>query len=191
MALDIAFNTKIFFYFCGGDFKSGVEMIDERDSLSTSRNQGFILESFSLFLDGLTFFGQSRRTNDAQYAKDLMRRARQCIRQLRCFAKMNPAVAMSKLVLLEAEHAAVAKRHSVAEEKYDHAAGIAQRYRNTLELALSKQVAGEHYAVDVVDKERAVACFEDACHEYEIWEGRAVISHLQRKIDTLKKSWHQ
>jgi hypothetical protein len=188
MALDIAFNTKIFFYFCGGDYMAGIAMIDERDSLRIAQYEGSICESFSIFVDGLTFFGQSRRTKDAGYAKDLLRRARKCMRQLRIFSKTNPAVALSKFVLLEAENAATAKMNSVAEEKYDHAAGIAHRYCNSFELAFAKQVAGQHYQIDTEDNNRAISCFEDACAAYELWEGHAAVSHLKRKIASLRKS---
>jgi hypothetical protein len=188
MALDVAFNAKIFLYCCAGDYKAGIEMIDERDSLRIAQYEGSILEAFSLFLDGLTLFGQSRRTRDATYARDLVKRARDCIRQLRAFAKKNPAVAMSKLVMLEAENAAILKLNAVAEEKYDHAAGIAHRYRNTFELAFAKQFAGEHYQNDLGDKDRAISCFEDACSAFERLEGHAAVSHLQRKIASLRQS---
>lgn len=188
MALDIAFNSKILFYFCGGDYKAGIAVINDRDSLRIAQYKGSILEGFSLFVDGLTFFGQSRRTKDSAHSRDLVRRAQNCIRQLRAYAKENPAVAMSKLVLLEAENAAIKKTFKAAEEKYDHAAGIAHRYRNMVEVAFAKHVAGEHYQNDVGDKGRAIACFEDACSSYETWEGRAAISHLQRKIVSLRKS---
>ena len=188
MALDIAFNSKIFLYFCGGDYSAGIGMINDRDSLRIAQYEGSILECFSLFVDGLTFFGESRRANDSAHSRDLVKRARNCIRQLRAFAAKNPAVAMSKLVLLEAENAAIKKAYAAAEEKYDHAAGIAHRHRNMFELAFAKFVAGEHYKNDIGDKGRAIACYEDACSSFERLEGRSVISHLQRKIVSLCES---
>lgn len=188
MALDVALNSKIFFYVCAGDFKAAIHVIDERNSLNVSLHKGSILESWSLYVDGLSFFGLSRRTKDVVYARELVRRGRECVQRLRPYAARNPAVALSKLVLLEAENAAVGKSYSLAEEKYDHAAGIAQRYRNAHELAFAKNFAAEYYINDVGDANRALSCFEDACSAYEGLEWHAVISQIKRKIASLQQS---
>ena len=184
-ALEIVYNTKLFFYFIICDYKSAIEMIDSRAS-NTSPNEWSIHGAFSLYVDGLVFFAEARRTGSPQYSKKLLRRARQCMRLLKPLTKSNPTVALGKLVLLEAENAAIMKRELLAEEKYDHAASLAVKYGSHLELAFSKQTAGEHFAGDLDDRPRAISCFEDACKAYAKWEGRAAVTHLQRKISLLK-----
>jgi len=191
MTLDMAFTSKIFFCVCASDFKAAVAMIDERNSIHVIHPPGSILESFNLYVDGLAFFGHFRRTKDATNARDLLRRGRDCIRRLRPYATKNPPVALSKLLLLEAENASIEKSRTLAEKKYDHAAQTAQLYRNTFELAFAKQFAGEHFQNHVRDTNRAISCLKDSCSAYETLEWRAVISHLKRKLASLQQSSHQ
>lgn len=184
-ALEIVYNTKHFFYFTVGDYKSAIEMIDSRES---HHNEGSIHEAFGLYVDGLTYFAEARRTSNSQQAKKLLKKARNCLRLLKRLAKSNPTVALGKLVLLEAENAALMNRERLAEEKYNHAASLAAKYGSHFELAFAKQAAGEHFALDLNDKARAIECFEGACKEYEAWEGRAAVTHLKQKISQLKNA---
>ncbi len=187
-AKQITYNAKIFFFFAAGDYQAAIEMIDGRIAHNASQHDGSIHESFDLYIDGLAFFAQARRTTNAQIAKKLLTRARCCMRQLKALSRSNPAVSLGKYILLEAENAAIMKKYSVAEEKYNHAASLASKYGSYFELAFAKQTAGEHFAWDLGDSDHAIACFEEACKAYEVWEGRAAVSHLQRRINLMRAS---
>jgi len=187
-AKEIVYSAKIFFYFVSGKYESAVEMIDGRIANNASQPVGSIHEAFDLYVDGLALFAQARHTRSAADAKKQLKRARHCMQLLKALSRNNPSVSLGKYVLLEAENAAVMKNNVLAEEKYNHAASLASRHGSNFELAFAKQAAGEHFAFDLGDNDRAISCFEEACKAYELWEGKAAVSHLKRRIDFLQKS---
>lgn len=186
-ALEIIYNTKLFFYVVAGEFKSAIEMIDGRTS-HVSPHEGSVHEAFSLYVDGLAFFAEARSSSNAQDARKLLKRARHCIRLLKSLSRINPAVSLGKLVLLEAENAASMKKNVLAGEKYDHAASLASRYGSNFELAFSKQAAGRHFELDLQDRVRAISSFEGACKAYDAWGGNAAATLLKLKIVQLRKA---
>jgi predicted ATPase len=185
-ALETVYNTKLFLSFVAGDFKSAIEMIDSRMS-HVSPHEGSIHEAFTLYVDGLVFFAEARRSINAQDTRKLLKRARLCIRLLKPLSRINPANTLGKLVLLEAEDAALMKKNVLAEEKYDHAASLASKSGSNFELAFAKQAAGQHFEFDD-DKSRAISSFEDACKAYEAWGGNAAVTHLKQRIVQLRTS---
>mmetsp|Transcript_98987 Transcript_98987/g.285667 ORF Transcript_98987/g.285667 Transcript_98987/m.285667 type:complete len:1117 (+) Transcript_98987:75-3425(+) len=188
LALEVVINTKIYFFFVAGDYKSAIDLIAVRNFHSASKYRGSVFEVFSLLLDGLSFFSKARITNDVTSRKVLLRRARECMNHVKPLAKTNPEASLSKYILLQAENAASLDKMKLAEEKYDHAAGIASRYGSKMEIAFAKQAAGEFFATRIHDYERAIRCFEDACEAFQVWGAGAAVSNLVRRIDSLRKS---
>ena len=184
-ALEIIFNTKIFFYVVSGEFKLATEMIDGRMS-HVSPHEGAIHQAFSYYVDGLAFFAEARIAPNAQDARKYLKRARHCLRLLKPLSRINPAVSLGKLVLLEAENAAIMKKNIVAQEKYDHAASLASKHDSNFELAFAKQAAGRHFELDLHDNCRAISSYEGACSAYKTWGGNAAVTHLQHKIAQLR-----
>jgi tetratricopeptide (TPR) repeat protein len=186
--VEVLYNTRLFFYLAAGEYEEAVKMMDGRNSHAMSQHRGSVHETFNLYADGLACFAQARRTENSQKAKALIQQARDCMRLLKLLSRSNPAVSFGKAVLLEAENAAIEKKYTLAEEKYNHAASLAKKYGSNFELAFSKQTAGEYFFYDRKDKNRAISCFEEAIVAYEAWEGKAAVTHLNRRIGLLRAS---
>jgi hypothetical protein len=158
-------------------------MIDNRVNI---KMQGSFHESFSIYLDGLSAFGAARRPEHAHQRRKLIKRAQTAIRFLKGFAKQNPACCLSKFILLEAENAALAKKYSLAEVKYEHAIALAKKYENSDEVSFCNKVAGEHFVIDRNNKKRGLEYFRAACKIFEESEGWAAVSLMKKKIAALE-----
>jgi tetratricopeptide (TPR) repeat protein len=185
LAISVVVTTKQFMYALAGDHDSALEMVDNRVKC-LSKMQGSIHESLSIYLDGLSAFGAARRPEHAHQRRKLIKRARTAIRFLKALAKQNPACCLSKYILLEAENAALAKKYSLAEDKYEHAIALAKKYENIDELSFCNRVAGEHFVIDRNNKERGVEYFRAACKIFEESEGWAAVSLMKKKIAALE-----
>lgn len=186
-ALGIIYTTKLFICVVAGDCESGLEMVDSRLTWF-SRMDGSIHETLCLFLEGLTAFGAARDAKHAQQRKKLVKRARYAMRLLKRLAKLNPPSCLAKFILLEAEDAALAKKHSLAKEKYSHAIALAAKYGSQYELAFSNQFAGGHCITALNDVERGIQYFREACKAYKAWGAWAAVNHLKTKIVELEKT---
>ena len=180
-AVAVIYITKSFWYTVAGDYESTLKMVDGRVKW-LSRMDGSMHEALGLYLEGLAAFGAARRTKRPEQVK----RANHAMRMLGRLAKQNPSSCLAKHILLEAEHAALSGKHTMAKEKYSHAISMAARYKSHYELAFANQAAADFYIVDMYDTGTGQHYLKEACKAYEAWGGLAAISHLTKRIQDLE-----
>eukprot|EP00934_Nitzschia_sp_Nitz4_P006420 Nitzschia sp. Nitz4//scaffold22_size323478//168007//171360//NITZ4_000542-RA/size323478-augustus-gene-0.239-mRNA-1//-1//CDS//3329543040//6410//frame0 len=179
-----AYRAKLFLYTVTGEYKAALEMID-RCASQALPHESSVHEVLGLFLDAKVFFGNARFSRSKKERKALEKRASACMRQLREYTKRNPGVCLGKLTMLEAGSASFRGNNRLAEERYERAFALAQRYDSCLDQALAKQRLGEHF-VYIGDLRRAVPCFHEAAEFFERWEGYAIAKLQRKKAEALQ-----
>lgn len=178
-------TTKEVLYFLSEDYDSALETIQRRESLFCT-TEGRIQENFPCFLDGLVAFAAMRQKKGSERRK-LHKIARKNMNQLRKLANNNPSMCLAKYMLLEAEEAAINKKHMIAQEKYMHAITLAKNNNCFFEMAYGNQAAAAHFLHDVRDIDSALDYYRAARKVHKEWGAEAVVANFTLKIDDLAK----
>jgi hypothetical protein len=147
-----------------------------------------IHDAFWMFLDSISAFARARDVGCKSEKQRLIKRGKNGMRALKKLAKTCPVQSLSKYILLEAEHEAVAGNHVMAEQKFSHALSLARKYDNVYEQALCNQVAGNHYITDLNQVEEGIIHLRAASDNFEAWGALVAVTHLKGKIEKLEKA---
>jgi hypothetical protein len=149
---------------------------------------GSTYDALWMSFDGLSAFARARDVGSKSEKQRLIKRGKNRMRALKKLSKTCPAHSLSKFILLEAEHEAVAGNHVMAEQKFSHALSLARKYENSYEQALCNQVAGNHYITDLKQVEEGIEHLRAASNNFEAWGALAAVTRLKEKIEKLEKS---
>jgi hypothetical protein len=183
----IIYCIKCFTAIVAEDHVTCLDYVDKHVA-SKAGSRDTIHDSVWMNIDGLAAFARARDVGSKSEKQRLIKRGKNRMRALKKLSKICPAYALSKFVLLEAEHEAVAGNHVMAEQKFSHALSLARKYENSYEQALCNQVAGNHYITDLNQVEEGIEHLRAASNNFEAWGALAAVTRLKEKIEKLEKS---
>ncbi len=184
--MSIMYCTKAFFLMNATEFEKGLELMDSRKKVCP-RIDDSIFESMPVALEGFFSFGAARRATSMVVRKNLIKRGKMAMKSLQKIAMQNPDNCMSKALLLEAEYAALCKKHNLAKQKYSQAIAVAMGTNASCDIAVSNQLAGIHYCVDMNDPRTGVVHMEAAIKAVRDSGGHAAVTVMERKMRELNE----
>ena len=185
-AISLIFAVKLCLAFLGGDYRKGVEY-GELHFNWTPRPKGSIHEAYCLLFESLTAFALARCVSKTE-RKENIRRGLSGMKTIKKLAHSCPTHCLAKFIVFEAETAALAGKHSLAEEKYTHAILLSRKYNNMFEEGLLNLVTGYYFIRDRKDIGKGLMYLEDSCKVFESLGGLALVTLVGEEIDNLKKN---
>ncbi len=122
--------------------------------------------------------------HDPKKNRNIPREIRSSRKKMAQWAKLAPANALQKHLLIEAEIARMKDQHEIARKLYDQAIAAANKHKFLNDEALANELAAKYYLSQ--DNERLASMYmEDARYTYLLWGAQGKVAYMDQQYSHL------
>eukprot|EP00539_Tryblionella_compressa_P018743 CAMPEP_0178860114 /NCGR_PEP_ID=MMETSP0747-20121128/1570_1 /TAXON_ID=913974 /ORGANISM="Nitzschia punctata, Strain CCMP561" /LENGTH=1094 /DNA_ID=CAMNT_0020526545 /DNA_START=320 /DNA_END=3604 /DNA_ORIENTATION=- len=186
LSICMMYSCRAFFLFSAGEYRKSLKVLEEKKALIPTMN-GSIFDAFTLYLEGLSCFSCARLEQRIKTRTMLIQQGKKVMKSLQKLSLQNPDSCMGKVILLEAEYAALSRKTSLAKQKYSQAIALSVGHGNSFEAVFSKQLAGIYYCLELRDMQTGMKYLTDAIDSLKAWGGHAASEVWEQKVEVIKE----